>query len=155
LLLNVFYYPAGLASYMAAFAHDDRAEMLEWIRANIPSAAVIAGENRADLPVERRAERLAVQPLLPQRVIETKYMADLAATPAALAAQGISYIVVSESDYGIFFRKAATGHLTPEMQRKREFYEALRNLKPLWERPRGAGIYLHPGLRVYRVPASR
>lgn len=128
--------------------------MLDWIRANVPQTAVIAGENRADLPVERRAERLAVQPLLPQRVIETKYIADLGATPAALAAQGIGYIVVSESDYGIFFRKAASGHLTPEMQRKREFYEALWNLQPLWERPRGTGIYLHPGLRVYRVPGA-
>jgi hypothetical protein len=155
LLANLFLYPMGLAFYIFAFAHDDRAEMLQWIHANIPPTAVIAGENRADLPVERRTERLAVQPLLPQRVIETKFIADLGPTPAALAAQGIAYIVVSESDYGIFFRKAATAHLTPAMRQKRDFYETLfRDFHPLWERPRGTAIYLHPGLRIYRLAAG-
>ncbi len=158
LLVNLFYYPAypvGLVFYMIAFAHDDRSEMLAWIRANVPPAAVIAGENRADLPVPRRVERLAVQPLLPQRVLEAKYMADLGPAPSALAALGIGYIVISESDYGIFFRKAATGHLTPAMQKKREFYETLfHDFQPVWERPRGAAIYLHPGLKVYRLTAG-
>ena len=148
LLVNGLY----LAPYVRAFAHDDRSEMLDWIRANIPANAVIAGENRADLPVPRREERMAVQPLLPQRVIETKYAADLGATPQALAAQGIACIVISESDYGIFFRKAAKTHLTPDMQRKRAFYDVLfRDFTPVWQRPRGTGIYLHPGLRVYRL----
>ncbi len=159
LLVNLFYYPggpAGLAFYIDAFAHDDRQEMLQWIRANVPPTAVIAGETRANLPIGRRPERLAVQPLLPQRVIETRYMADLGPTPSALAARGIGYIVISESDYGIFFRKAATGHLTPEFQQKRKFYETLfRDSQPLWERPRGIGIYLHPGLRVYRLTAAQ
>jgi len=151
LLLNGFY----LAPYVIAFAHDDRSEMLEWIRANVPATAVIAGEDRADLPSPRRKERLAVQPLLPQRVVETKYAADLGATPSALAAQAIGYIVISESDYGIFFRKAAAAHLSPELQRKRAFYETLfRDFQPVWERPRGTGIYLHPGLRVYRLTAG-
>jgi len=144
-----------LAPYITAFAHDDRSEMLDWIRANVPPTAVIAGEDRADLPVERRPERLAVQPLLPQRVIETKYAADLGATPSVLAGQGIGYIVISESDYGIFFRKAATGHLSPELQKKRAFYETLfKDYQPVWERARGTGIYLHPGLRVYRLTAG-
>jgi hypothetical protein len=141
-----------LAPYITAFAHDDRSEMLDWIRANVPPTAVIAGEGRADLPVSDRPERLAVQPLLQQRVIETKYVADLGPTPSALAAQKIGYIVISESDYGIFFRKAATDHLSPELQKKRTFYETLfKDYQPVWERPRGTGIYLHPGLRVYRL----
>jgi hypothetical protein len=152
LLLNFFYLPAGLVSYVSAFAHDDRGEMLAWIRANVPADAVIAGEDRADLPVPRREERLAVQPLLPQRITETKYAADLGLTPAALARQGIGYIVISESDYGIFFRRAANSHLSPELQRKRDFYVTLfHDYQPVWERDRGTGIYLHPGLRVYRL----
>jgi hypothetical protein len=150
LLVNALY----LAPYVISFAHDDRGEMLAWIRANIPADAVIAGENRADLPVPRREERLAVQPLLPQRIIETKYAADLGATPAAIGAQGISYIVVSESDYGIFFRKAARDHLSPEMEQKRKFYETLWTLQPIWQRNRNTGIYLHPGLRIYRLTAG-
>jgi 4-amino-4-deoxy-L-arabinose transferase-like glycosyltransferase len=148
LLVNGLY----LAPYITAFAHDDRTDMLEWIHTNVPPTAVIGAEDRVDLPVARRTERLAVWPLLPQRVIEAKYAADLGATPSALAAQGIGYLVISESDYGIFFRKAAEGHLSPELQRKRAFYETLfRDYQPVWERPRGTGIYLHPGLRVYRI----
>jgi hypothetical protein len=144
-----------LAPYLIAFAHDDRTEMLQWIRANVPPTAEIAGEDRADLPNPKRNERLAVQPLLPQRVIEARYAADLGPTPQAVAAKGISYIVISESDYGIFFRKAAATHLSPEFQRKRQFYDVLfRDYQPLWERDRGTGIYLHPGLRIYRLTAG-
>ena len=156
LLLNIFYIPAGLASYMTAFAHDDRREMLAWIRANVPPNAVIAGENRAGLPTDNRPERLPVLPLLPQRIIETKYAANLAQTPEALAGQGIAYLVVSESDYGIFFRKAATtGHLSPELQKRREFYlDLFRQFQPIWQRPRGTAIYLHPGLQIYRLSAK-
>jgi hypothetical protein len=142
-----------LAPYMTSFAHDDRSEMLAWIRANIPADATIAGEDRADLPNPDREERLAVQPLLPQKVIEVKYAADLGSTPDAVAAKGISYIVISESDFGIFFRKAAKNHLTPAFQEKRDFYQALfDHYRPVWERPRGqSGIYLHPGLYIYRL----
>jgi hypothetical protein len=152
LVANLVFYPNDLVSYVVAFAHDDRTEMLEWIRANVPADAKIAGEDRADLPYPRRKERLAVQPLLPQTVVQTKYAADLGAAPADLVAQGISYLVISESDYGIFFRKAAAEHLTPEMQEKRAFYERLfRDYQPVWSRARGTGIYLHPGLRVYAL----
>jgi hypothetical protein len=142
-----------LAPYTTAFAHDDRTEMLAWIRANIPPGATIAGEDRADLPTPDRPERLAVQPLLPQRIIQAKrYAADLADTPEALAAKGIDYLVISDSDYGVFFRKAAAGHLSPSFQQKRAFYETLfKDYKPLWSRDRGTGIYLHPGLQIYRV----
>jgi len=154
-LVNLFAPNIGLMDYVTAFAHDDRTEMLAWIRANVPPGSVIAGEDRADLPVDRRTERLAVQPLLPQRVIETKYVADLGATPSVLAGQHIDYLVVSESDYGIFFRKAANEHLSPELQQKRAFYEALfKDYQPVWERARGTGIYLHPGLRIYKLTAS-
>jgi 4-amino-4-deoxy-L-arabinose transferase-like glycosyltransferase len=148
LIANGFY----LAPYITAFAHDDRTEMLAWIRANVPAGAVIAGEDRADLPNPERKERLAVQPLLTQKVIEARYAADLGATPAEVAAKGINYLVISESDYGLYFRKAATGHLSPSLQRKREFYEELfKEYQPLWQRDRGTGIYLHPGLKIYRL----
>jgi hypothetical protein len=148
LVVNVGY----LVPYLIAFAHDDRTEMLAWIQANVPAGAVIAGEDHADLPNAHRPERLAVQPLLAQKVIEAKYIADLGANPAAVAAQGIEYIVISESDYGIFIRKAAAGHLSPALQRKREFYaELFKEYQPVWERARGTGIYLHPGLQIYRL----
>jgi hypothetical protein len=148
LLANCIY----LAPYITAFAHDDRTEMLAWIRSNVPPGAVIANEDPVYLPIADHPERLDVQPLLSQHVMESRYVADLGATPAALAAKGINYVVVSESDYGVFFRKAATAHLAPSLQQKRQFYETLfKDYQPVWERPRGTGIYLHPGLRIYRL----
>ena len=151
LLVNV----GLLVPYLVAFAHDDRREMLDWIGANVPASAVIAGEERANLPVTTRPERLGERPLLAQRAMETPFAADLGDTPQALAGKGIRYVVVSESNYGIFFRKATTGRLTPEMQRKRAFYVALfKDYQPVWERERGTVIYLHPGLRVYRLGAG-
>jgi hypothetical protein len=86
-------------------------------------------------------------------VIETRYAADLGPTPEAVAAKGIDYIIITESDYGFFLRKAAKNHLSPELEKKRDFYDSLfAHYKPLWERPRGqAGIYLHPGLSIYRL----
>ena len=57
-------------------ARRPRANSPAWIKGNVPAAAVIAGEDHADLPVPRRQERLQVQPLLPQKVIETKYAAE-------------------------------------------------------------------------------
>lgn len=146
-----------LAPYIIAFGHDDRTEMLAWIRANIPANATIAGEDRADLPTPDREERLAVQPLLPQRIVQAKrYAADLGDTPDAVAATGIDYLVISESDYGTFFRKAASEHLSPAFQKKRGFYEALfKDYKPLWVRDRGkSGIYLHPGLQIFKIAKS-
>ena len=149
LLINGCY----LIPYLRGFAHDDRSEMLAWIRSNVPADAIIAGEDRADLPSPQRKERLTVQPLLPQRIVETKYAADLGPNPSALAAQGIGYIVICESDYGVFIRKAAATHLAPALQQKRAFYETLfHDYQPVWQRQRGAaGIYLHPGLQVYRL----
>jgi len=153
---NILNYPAGLADYVTSFAHDDRGAMLDWIRANVPATAVIASEDQADLPVPWRKERLAVQPLLPQKIVRTKEPADLSPTPSALAAQGIDYLVISESDYGLFFRKAADSHLAPSLLRKRTFYETLfRDFQPVWERPRGTGIYLHPGLRIYQLTPKK
>jgi hypothetical protein len=148
LLVNIFF----LAPYITAFAHDDRAEMLAWIRSNVPTGAVIGNEDPVYLPIAVHPERLDVQPLISQHVMESRYVADLGPTPAAVAAKGINYIVVSESDYGVFFRKAANAHLAPSLEQKRQFYETLfKDYQPVWERPRGTGIYLHPGLRIYRL----
>jgi len=135
--------------YVAAFSQDDRALLLQAIRREAPPGAVIAAEDSAYLPEPGRPERLKVQPLLPQKVVRTKYAVDLGATPAILASEGIDYLVISDSDWGIFFRKAAT---RADLVRRRKFYEMLfAEAKPLEEWPRGTVIYLHPGLRLYSL----
>jgi len=138
-------------TYLNAFAHDDRAMLLDAIRAQVPADATIAAEEQAELPNPDRPKRLVIQPLLAQKVMRVQLAAELGDTPGALAAKGIDYIVISESDYGRFFRKAAA-HLKPDMMRKKEFYETLfSEAAPMTSFPRGTVLYLHPGLRLYAL----
>jgi hypothetical protein len=40
-----------------------------------------------------------------------------------------------------------------DFERRKAFYESLlRDGELLWERDRGTVIYLHPGIRIYRLP---
>jgi hypothetical protein len=71
-----------------------------------------------------------------------------------LRAKGITHVAVSESDYGRFFLKSLQPKKGQEedFARRKAFYESLFDSgEPLFERGRGTVIYLHPGIRVYRI----
>ena len=62
--------------------------------------------------------------------------------------------MVSETSYGRFFRGDlhAKESGDAKYQRGKAFYEQLiREGELLFERDRGTVIYLHPGIRVYRL----
>jgi hypothetical protein len=141
----------SFSEYFAAFGHDDRAELVAWIRANLPGDAVIAQDGHADLPTPDRSERLQVQTPLPQKIIGRKMLADLG-TLDELVQQNVTFAIVSESDYGKFFRKTWTSTDAGENAKKKFYDDLFVRGELLWERPRGTVIYLHPGLRVYRLP---
>jgi hypothetical protein len=144
---------ATTREYLDAFSRDDRAALFAWIRQHVPRDATLAGETHANLPTTLRPERLLVQPLLPQKVIVTRYAADLGDTPGALSAKRIDDLVISESDYGLFFRRGAG---RADLVKKRAFYDALfSEAKPLVDLPRGIVIYLHPGLRLYALKSLK
>jgi 4-amino-4-deoxy-L-arabinose transferase-like glycosyltransferase len=143
----------SLFQYDIAFAHDDRRELSDWIRANLPATAVLAQDSRVGLPTPDREERLPWQPAIPQRVIGVKLKS---ATLDELRASGVTHVAVSESDYGRYFRRAgrAREEFQSEFAQRRAFYESLfERGEKLWSRPRGTVIYLHPGLELYRLPA--
>ena len=67
----------------------------------------------------------------------------------------MTHLVVSETSYGRFFRgdlRAKDASDLSFRQAKAFYEELLRDHEPMFERERGTVIYLHPGMRVYRLP---
>ena len=138
--------------YERAFQTDDSRDLQAWCREHLPADALIAKDSRIWLPDPEKRDGVAAD-AIPQKVIAKKFAADLG-TLAEMRAQGITYVAVSESDYGRFFRKSLQPKKGEEADfaRRKIFYETLfRESDPVFERPRGTVIYLHPGIRVYPI----
>lgn len=138
-------------NYARAFSRDDRAELATWIRENIPTSDTIAYDARVNLPDEEVYHDLRNP--LPHRLLREPYVADVVEKSGDFAAGEIKYVVVSESTYGRFFLESLRPKAgqSGEFERRASFYRKLREQKPLWSRPRGTVLYLHPGLEVYAV----
>jgi Dolichyl-phosphate-mannose-protein mannosyltransferase len=159
--VGVFFIAAQLPSwwkYEIAFLHDDTADLIEWLRAgkDVPKNAVIAKDNRVGLPDPAKKKHAARVGIVPQRVVGAKFAADLGSIQS-LRDSGVTHVAVSESDYGKFFLKSLRPQRdeAEDFERRRQFYEELLRADPpirlLFERERGTVIYLHPGIRVYRL----
>ncbi len=141
------------AEYWRAFQSDDNADAIEWVRTKLPADAVIAKDNRVALPdptKKKHAERFGV---IPQKVRAERFAADVGAFDE-LRSKGVTHVAVSESDYGRFFLKGLRPQAgeRADFERRKAFYEALLgDGKLLFERDRGTVIYLHPGVRIYRL----
>lgn len=146
--------------YERAFQHDDTAELIEWLNTKVPATAVIARDNRIQLPDPQRKKHASRLGVVPQRVVNrnaagkpVRFAADLG-TVDELRAMGITHVAVSESDYGRFFLQGLRPQEKEraEFERRKAFYEQLMREEDLaFERDRGTVIYLHPGIRVYRL----
>ena len=141
------------SEYWRAFQNDDNADLLAWVRANLPADAVIAKDNRVPLPDPTKKKHAGRFGAIPQKVLAERFAADVGPFEE-LRSKGVTHVAVSESDYGRFFLEG----LRPQegeradFERRKAFYEALlREGELLFERDRGTVIYLHPGLRVYRL----
>ncbi len=143
----------GIWQYDEAFQHDDIREVIAYLNTEIPKNAVIVTDNRVGLPDPKRKKEASRLGTVPQTILSGRFAADHGGV-ASLIEQGVSYVLVSESDYGRF----QLGSLRPqkggekEFARRKSFYEELsRRGELLWERERGTMIYLHPGIRVYKI----
>jgi len=142
-------------SYYRAFQNDDRAELAAWLNAQHPTA-VLAQDRRTLLPTQSRGKTLPGQPALQARVIDEplEKIADM----AALRAAGVTLAALCQDDFGKYDLISQRPQRGTEQayQQTSAFYRALREgRKPLWERPRGLVLYLHPGLKVYDLPPER
>ena len=139
-----------------AFQHDDNRELFEWVKTQLPPEAVIAKDSRIRLPEPgnpQDAERFGP---LPQKVLGGKFAADIG-TIEELRKQGVTHVAVSESDYGRFFLRSLRPKKDEEaaFARRKAFYEdLLRQGESVFEKERGTVLYLHPGIRLYRLPAD-
>jgi hypothetical protein len=141
------------AEYSNAFQSDDTQALIEWLRTELPPTAVLAKDGRIEIPETDKIKEWDRPRRIPQKVLGARFAADLG-TPEELLAKGVTHVVVSESDYGRFFLPGLRPQ--PEerrdFERRKAFYERLlRDGEPLFERERGTVIYLHPGIRVYRL----
>jgi hypothetical protein len=144
---------AGWLGYDLAFQRDDNADLIDFLRTNVPADAVLLKENRIALPDPDRNKHSARAGVIPQKVIGRRYAADFASFDQ-LAAKGITHVIVSESDYGKFFLGSLHAQKGAEtkFETSREFYRRLFDeADRIWERERSTVIYLHPGIRVYRL----
>jgi hypothetical protein len=141
-------------TYEAAFLRDDNAELLDWVKTQTPPTAVIAKDSRVQLPdPENPKDKTRFHPM-PQKILSERYAADVGSVDQ-MREKGVTFVAVSESDYGKFQLRS----LRPQAEeaesyaRRKEFYDnLLRDGELLFERERGAVLYLHPGIRVYRLP---
>jgi hypothetical protein len=143
----------GLWRYDRAFVQDDIADLAAWMRKDLPPDAVVVADSRTGLqqPGRRRQPGRATD--VPQKLMVMKLAAD-GGSLDELRAQGVGYVVVSETSYGRFFRDdlRAKDQDDAHYLKAKAFYDRLlREGDLLFERDRGTVIYLHPGIRVYKL----
>jgi hypothetical protein len=147
----------GWSQYDAAFVHDDIAALIAWMNKDLPADAVVVADSRAGLLNPKRRKNKNRAQAVPQKLTISKFASDLG-TVEELRAKGVTHVIVSEQSYGRFFRddlKPKDPKKNAEFERSRQFYDELkRSDVPLFERERGTVIYLHPGIRVYRIQSS-
>jgi hypothetical protein len=143
----------GWLEYERAFQRDDTAEMIDFLNKEVPANAIILKDNRIALPDPDRKKHASRLGVIPQKVIAERYAADFG-TFDELSAKDVTHVIISEQDYGRYFRKSLKPQKGAESKftESRKFYERLRKEGDLlWERKRGTVIYLHPGIEVYRL----
>ncbi len=143
----------GLLRYQSAFQRDDTADLVAWLRQNVPATAAIAKDDKVILPtIERHGEGPGAE-LLPNQILTDDYVADFGSIEA-LRAKGVTHLVISQSTYGKFDREGLRPkeNASDDFHRRKMFYTLLRrDFEPVKNWPRGTVIYLHPGLEVYRI----
>jgi hypothetical protein len=143
----------GLLRYDAAFQTDDTARLVEVIRTELPADAVIARDQKVNLPhpeKERVSKRI---PPIPQKLIVKEFLPSLG-TLEDLRKQGITHVATSETVYGRYFRAGSRPKKGKEKEffERKQFYSRLQRECPeVWSRERGTIVYLNPGLELYDI----
>ena len=140
-----------LLTYYHAFQTDDRADLIAWLNRKLPEAR-LAQDRSVKLPNAERVDLLPYQPQLRPAVVGTSVekMAEL----ASLRSAGVTHVILSANDFGRYNLTSLRPQKGAEEAhaKNQNLYQVLRAEKPLWTRPRGTVIYLHPGLEVYKLP---
>jgi hypothetical protein len=134
-----------------SFKTDDRRNLTEWVRANLPVEAVIAQDEAVNFPDASRWVHAGRAPL-PQRLVSgKKELADLG-TLADLRAMGVTHVAVCQRTYGRYLDASRKDSKGSNQTAERAFYESLFSKGTiLWESKIGPVTYLQPGLRFVDI----
>jgi hypothetical protein len=145
---------AHLIPYDFAFRVDGRQQLLAFIRQNVPANATIAQDRRVRLPSRTDRRNVDSMDILEQTIVNDEFAADLGDIDA-LRARGISYVAISEAEYGRFFLRnhKPSEKVRASYDRQKQFYERLfREGELLWECKGGLLPILQPKILFYYLP---
>ncbi len=135
-----------------AFSTDYRKNLADYIRQNVPPNAVIASDQRAAMPSADDPRYAGFPHLLPNKMLITRYVADLG-TLDELLTKGVSYVVVASRDAN---RLGNDENFSSEDQKKlparRQFYQDLTKRGTVeWQSKLGDNKYLNASLILYHI----
>jgi hypothetical protein len=139
-----------LAERIAAFRHDYRADLMRWMRENLPPDAVIAQDGKARIPTPDDWRFAGATMHGPQRVLFSRHLSAEWGSVEALRAKGVTHVVVAADDIRRYGR-ARGGSAS-----QRRFYEELvQHSTLLWKSPvrESWDTVLNPELYLYALPA--
>jgi hypothetical protein len=144
----------GWSQYDAAFVNDDVASLVTWMNSKLPADAVVVADGKVGLLNLNRKKNAHLPNPVPQKVTVAKLASDKGSLEE-LRAKGVTHVIISESSYGRFFRsdlRPKDPNKAAQFEAGKAFYEELlRSGDLLFEKERGTVLYLHPGIRVYRL----
>ena len=129
------------------FQTDDRQELARFLKANVPPSDSVVCDSRVKLQQGREEGVFD----FPQAILSTKLDAADAGDFTSLKAKGVHYAAVCEKDYHVFLRKSR-GKGADFARRAAWYRQLFASGPPLFELKSGRVAYLHPGLRLYRIP---
>ena len=140
-----------LAKRIAAFRHDYRADLMRWMRDNLPADAIIAQDGKARIPTPDDWRFAGATMHTPQRVLFSRHLSSEWGSVAALRAKGVTHVIVAADDVRRYSRArgASTG--------QRSFYEELvQDSTLLWRSPSHESwdTVLNPELYLYALPSA-
>jgi hypothetical protein len=146
---------AELPAFREAFAEyatDDHAAVADWVSHNLPLHAVIAEDHRVNLSATK-ADGVSVDARVPQEVLDSDFAADLGSIDQ-LRKKGVTFVAVCRDSYDRFLDKGVTPgkEEKADYERRKLFYTQLfAQGKLVREWPPGKVVYLHPGMKLYRL----
>jgi hypothetical protein len=134
--------------YWNEFATDSRADLRQWITANLPAEAIIAQDDRVDLEADPSWRS--------RKVLSSEYAADVGSIEE-LRRRGVTHVAITTQIYNRFLDESIrpTEEARPNFERRAAFYKRILNSgNPVWEQKSGLVIYLHPTLRLFELPSK-
>jgi len=147
------------ANFTLQFHDDSRQELRDWVARNMPAGVKIAEDGNVVLNGHGDTERFPQQPAMQAQIIDKKLAADAASTVDALAASGVEYVAVADSNYERYLMPGVHGLFPKEndLARRRRFYEELfARGRLVWSsRPTiPTHSFVNPEIRLYRITGT-